>query len=318
MIKISILLSALVNYAFIISSSSCSDVFLMSNNTNVYDFASLYSASLHCMDKNTYNFGIINLSSNCKPFFIPSKYNTILDTYEYIKMIQSNLQLNDLPTWYSILCRCRTRVIIGKCYLSLFNEVSYESLPDNCKKLLSGNIEELRSKCDIKSAQKLSVLTAINTSWDDILSSMKTITDGKALSHRYTLTEALFILHLKPSKSCNSNSVLSNLRKLFQKSNEYKDEDVLFYAECITGALACVLKHDKKIPSDFKFDVIQTSDSSWRFMKNAKKLMQAYKDNFIKEQNKMNIINNKNKEENNKKKVYNILQDEEKIKLKQD
>ena len=58
---------------------------------------------------------------------------------------------------------------------------------------------------------------------------------------------------------------------------------------------------------------------SWRFIKNAKKLMQAYKDYFIREQNGMNTINNNKKEiERSKKKTYNFLQEEEKCKLKQD
>ena len=312
--KNNVLSCILVNCVFVLSSTFCSDMFITKNGTNINN-----SILSRCISENMQRFGY-NTSVFDKSHIGFLKKNNISISYcEYIRIINSSFNSEELFKWYYISDLCKSFFVLDKNYCVLFDEVSYESLPNSCKKLLSGNIEELKSKCDIKSAQKLSVLIAINTSWDDILSSMKEIVDkDEPLSHDYKLTEALFILHLKPSKSCNSNSVLSNLRKLFQKSNEYKDEDVLFYAECITGALACVLKHDKKIPSDFKFDVIQTSDSSWRFMKNAKKLMQAYKDNFIKEQNKMNIINNKNKEENNKKKVYNILQDEEKIKLKQD
>ena len=123
----------------------------------------------------------------------------------------------------------------------------------------------------------------------------------------------MFILHLNPSQSC-----FNNLIDYFKKSN-YEDKNVLFYAECLTGALARVLKYEKKIPDNFEFDLLQTNDLSWRFIRNAKKLMQAYKDYFIREQNGMNTINNNKKEiERSKKKTYNFLQEEEKCKLKQD
>jgi hypothetical protein len=185
--------------------------------------------------------------------------------------------------------------------------------------LLLEKINQIKSKCDVSSAKKLSILTAINTSWENALSSMKEIVKEQALSHEYTLTEALFILHLKPSQSCTSNSVWSNWIKLFLKSSEYKNEDVLFYAECITGAIACVFRHNKKIPANFEFDIIYTNDLSYRFIKNVKKLMQAYKDIFIKEEKKMNSIsNNKNKEERNENKIYNPWQEEEKYRLNKD
>ena len=304
-----VLLRILVSYMFIIASASCSNIFLPTNCINIKNHSESF-----CIDKNTGSF--VNSALDWGIFNVPKKYNIILSGFhKYITTTDLNSISEQLPTWYPIIGYCRLSFILNESYYSLLKGISYESLPDNCKKLLLRNIKELNEKkCDIKVAQKLSVLTAINTSWEDTLSSMKTITEGKALSHRYTLTEALFILHLKPSKP-----LINYLNPInYLKRNNYENKDVLFYAECITGALACVLKHDKKIPTDFEFDLIQTSDSSWRFMKNAKKLMQAYKDTFTKEQNKMNIINNKSKEEDNKEKVYNVLQDEERIKLKQD
>ena len=251
------------------------------------------------------------MSSNCAPFSIPRKCNTFISIPKYIEGINSFLLSNELPVWYLNFLLCRSFFVIQKNYWSIFNKTSYENLSGNCKKLLNGNIEELKSKCDIKVAKKLSLLTAINTSWEDALSSIKEIVGKQALSHKYTLTEALFILHLKPSQSCTSTSIWSNWSKLFQKDNEYKEEDVLFYAECLTGALARVLKYEKKIPDNFEFDLLQTNDLSWRFIRNAKKLMQAYKDYFIREQNRMNRINNnnKNKIERGKKKTYNFLQE---------
>ena len=281
--KMKILLRVFTTCIFIVSNTFCSDVFVPQNSTIIHNFVSLYSASLCCMDKNTCNFSTIRLSLNCAPFSIPSKYNTILSTSEYIRMIQSNLLSNELSVWYYIFCCCRSHVIIEKNYWALSNKISYERLPDNCKKLLNGNIKELRRKCDIKVAKKLSLLTAINTSWEDTLSSINEIVEEKALFHDYTLTEALFIIHLKPSQSCTSTSIWSNWSKLFQKDNEYKEEDVLFYAECLTGALSRVLKHDGKIPSDFEFEILPTDDAKGYFLRNVKKLMQAYKDNFIKE-----------------------------------
>lgn len=315
--KLNVLLRIFTTCIFIVSGTFSADALVSSNRTNICNnnFALSYSAVLYCMDKNTWNFGTINLPLNCAPFTIPQKCNTFISIPKYIENISSLSLSNELPVWYLNLLLCRSFFVIQKNYWSLFNTTSYESLPGNCKKLLNGNIEKLKSKCDIKSAQKLSVLTAINTSWEDALSAMKEIALGGALSHKYTLTEALFIIHLKPSQECTNNSVLNNLQKWFltnRENNEYKEEDVLFYAECITGALACVLKHEGKIPSNFEFDILQTSDLEWHFLRNVKKLMQAYKDNFINEQKRMNKI------DTNKKKVHNYLQEEEKCKLKQD
>ena len=222
-------------------------------------------------------------------------------------MIDFNLASKKLFKWYYILDLCRSFYVLDKNYYTLFDEISYESLPDKCKKLLSRNINELKKKCDIPIAEKLSLLTTINVSWEDVLSVMKEIALVGALSHKYTLTEALFILHLKPS----------NIFGRFFQNNAGKS--LLFYAKCITGALACVLKHEGKIPSDFEFEILPTDDANGYFLRNVKKLMQAYKDNFIREQNRMNRINNnKNKIERSKKKTYNLLQQEEKCKLKQD
>ena len=304
--KMKILLRVFTTCIFIVSNTFCSDVFVPQNSTIIHNFVSLYSASLCCMNKNTCNFSTIRLSSNCAPFSIPSKYNTILSTSEYIRMIQSNLLSNELSVWYYIFCCCRSHVIIEKNYWALSNKISYERLPDNCKKLLSENITELRRKCDTKVAQKLSLLTAINVWWKDALSSIKEIVGKQALSHKHTLTEALFILHLKPS------SILS----VFRQNNE--GEDVLFYANCLTGALACVLKHEGKIPSDFEFEILPTDDAKGYFLRNVKKLMQAYTGYlyFISGENTIN--NRKDKIERSKKKVHNLLQEEEKCKLKQD
>jgi hypothetical protein len=269
------------------------------------------------MDINTGEFW--NIALDWHNFLIPSIYNIEATFNKYITTTDLNSIPEQLPMCYSITGTCRHYIIIHKDYRSLFNEVSYESLPDNCKKLLLEKINQIKSKCDVSSAKKLSILTAINTSWENALSSMKEIVKEQALSHEYTLTEALFILHLKPSQSCTSNSAWSNRIKLFLKSSEYKNEDVLFYAECITGAIACVFRHNKKIPANFEFDLIYTNDLSYRFIKNVKKLMQAYKDIFIKEEKKMNSIsNNKNKEERNENKIYNPWQEEEKCRLNKD
>ena len=308
------ILCVFVPCLYILSSAFCSDMFVSPNGTNVHN-----SALLYCTSKNMQRFGY-STSVFDKPYIEFWKRNNISISYtEYMKMIDFNLASKKLFKWYYILNLCRSFYVLDKNYYTLFDEISYERLPDNCKKLLSENITELREKCDVSGAQKLSLLTAINVSWEDVLSVMKEIALVGALSHKYTLTEALFILHLKPSQSCTSTSIWSNWSKLFQKDNEYKEEDVLFYAECLTGALARVLKYEKKIPDNFEFDLLQTNDLSWRFIKNAKKLMQAYKDYFIREQNRMNRINNnKDKIERGKKKTYNLLQEEEKCKLKQD
>jgi hypothetical protein len=225
-------------------------------------------------------------------------------------MIQSNLQSNDLPTWYYILCHCRTHVIIGKNYWSLFDEISYESLPDKCKKLLSRNINELKKKCDISVAEKLSLLTAINPSCEEALSSMREINKNGSLSYNYTLTEAIFILHLNPSQSY-TNYIMSFFRR-----NNYEDKNVLFYARCVMGALACVLKHDGIIPVDFEFDLLQTGDEKSYFLKSVKRLMQAYMKYLINEQNAVN--NRTHRIDKNNKQVYNNSQVGNNSKLKQD
>ena len=305
--KMNILSCVLVNCILMLSSAFCSDVFITQSGTSINK-----SAISYCMDKSIGAFWIEN--SILKLSNLPNNYNKLVSFPRHIKTTDFKSVPNELSRWYFSIGLCKSFLILHETICTLHDEISYEELPNECKKLLSRNIKELKNKCNVQVAQKLSLLTSIDVSWEDTLSSMKTITEGKALSHRYTLTEALFILHLKPSKP-----LINYLNPInYLKRNNYENKDVLFYAECITGALACVLKHDKKIPTDFEFDLIQTSDSSWRFMKNVKKLMLAYKNNFIKEQNEMNIINNKSKKENNKNTAYNLLQDEEKIKLKQD
>ena len=131
-----ILSCVLINCLFMLSSTFSSSVYITSKGASINK-----SALLSCMDKNTCNFGAIKLSSNCVPFNISGKYNTSLNTSEYIEIIQSNLQSNDLPAWYYILFHCRTNVIVWKNYWPLFDEISYKSLPDKCKELLNGNIK---------------------------------------------------------------------------------------------------------------------------------------------------------------------------------
>jgi len=332
--KMNILSCVLVNCIFTLSSAFCSDVFITQNGNSINK-----SAISYCINND--NVAFLGGALNWPTFNIPEEYNISSGFHEYIMKTNLDSISEQLPLWYSILGYCKLFFILNESYSSFLSDISYDNLPIKCKKLLSRNINALKNKCNMQIVKKLSVLTAINTSWKDALSSIKEILkkdtplsyDYKLkdipLSHDYDLTEALFILHLKPSQSC-----INSLFNYF-KGNNYKDKDVLFYAECITGALACVLKYEGRIPNDFKFDLKKDDNNSIKddneesnlvknnnkveyFIKNAKKLMQAYKDNFIEEQNKINIINNKNIKENNKNKVYNLLQDEEKTKLKQD
>ena len=168
----------------------------------------------------------------------------------------------------------------------------------------------MKKKCDIPIAEKLSLLTAINPSYEEALSSMREINKDGSLSYNYTLTEAIFILHLNPSQSC-TNYIMSFFRK-----NNYEDKNVLFYARCLIGALACVLKHDGKIPADFEFDLLQTGNEKSYFLTSVKRLMQTYMKYLI---NKQNAVNNRpHRIETNKKQVYSNSQVGNNGKLKQD
>lgn len=129
------------------------------------------------------------------------------------------------------------------------------------------------------------MITVIDVSWKDAKSSMKAISSNGSLSHKYTLTEALFILHLKPSTICNDIWYT-----LFQK-NKYEDDNILFYAKCLTGALGCVLKYEKRVASDFTFELLQTDDTKTCFIRNIKKLMQEYKDkNWLDISDSINLL----------------------------
>ncbi|MBQ9441004.1 MAG: hypothetical protein IJU54_01160 [Alphaproteobacteria bacterium] len=90
------------------------------------------------------------------------------------------------------------------------------------------------------------------------------IRQGGALSHKYNLTEALFILHLNPIHP-------SLFRRVFY-NNKYEN-DMMFYAKCITGAIACILRFEKKIPEDFNFDIIPGDNVKQCFIRNVSKLI---------------------------------------------
>ena len=236
------------------------------------------SVWLYCMDQNTKTFWG-NKSLDCSILRFQREYDPLLNfpkQIEIIKEIIKERNINDvnddnIPFWYLTLDLCKRFVITHKNYGAAYGNVSYESLPDNCKKLLSSNIEILANKCDIVSAQKLSLLTAIDAQWDDALCAMKKITSRGALSHKYNLTEALFILHLNPTHP-------NVFRRLFYY-NEYEN-DMIFYAKCITGAIACVLKFEKEIPEDFNFDIIPGDDVKQCFIRNVSKLIKEYSKKF--------------------------------------
>ena len=97
---------------------------------------------------------------------------------------------------------------------------------------------------------------------------MKSINERGALTYEYKLTEAVFILPLRPT-----NSITDFFKNIF-KSDKYEDEDMLFYAKCLTGALARVLKNEKRVSSDFKFEILTSDDLKTSFMRNIKKLME--------------------------------------------
>ena len=232
------------------------------------------SAWLYCMNQNTYTFWG-NKSLDCSMFRFQKEYDALLNFPEQLEIIKErniNFVNNDnIPLWYLTLDLCKRYVIIHKNYGASFDNVSYESLPDNCKKLLSNNIEILANKCDLISAQKLSLLTAINAQWDDALCAMKKITSRGALSHKYNLTEALFILHLNPKHP-------NVFRRVFY-NDEYQ-KDMMFYAKCITGVIACILKFEKEIPEDFDFDIIPSDDVKQCFTRNVSKLIKEYSKKF--------------------------------------
>ena len=93
---------------------------------------------------------------------------------------------------------------------------------------------------------------------------MKSINERGALTYEYKLTEAVFILPLRPT-----NSITDFFKNIF-KSDKYEDEDMLFYAKCLTGALARVLKNEKTVSSDFKFEILTSDDLKTCFMRNIK------------------------------------------------
>ncbi len=238
-------------------------------NVNIHE-----SVWLYCMNQNTKTFWG-NKSLDCSMFRFQREYDALLNFPKQIEIIKEkniNYVNNDnIPIWYLTLDLCKRFVITHKNYGTAFDNVSYESLPDNCKKLLSSNIEILANKCDLVSAQKLSLLTAINAQWDDALCAMKKIASRGALSHEYTLTEALFILHLNPTHP-------NVFRRVFY--NDEYEKDMMFYAKCITGAIACILKFEKEIPEDFKFDIIQGDDVKQCFIRNVSKLINEYSKKF--------------------------------------
>ena len=170
------ILCVFVPCLYILSSAFCSDMFVTPNGTNIHK-----SAISYCMCRNTGAF----LRDECllKISNFPNKYSALINFPEHITTIDLNsTYIDDTSTWYFTLGLCRSFVIMHEFTCILFDKILYERLPDKCKKLLNGNIKELKKKCDIKIAQELSLLTAINTSWNNALSAMKEIVGKRALS----------------------------------------------------------------------------------------------------------------------------------------
>lgn len=253
------------------------------------------SVWLYCMNQNTKTFWG-NKSLDYSMLRFQSEYDALLNFPKQVEIIKErniNYVNNDnIPIWFLTLDLCKRYVITHKNYGAAFDNVSYESLPDNCKKLLSSNIEILANKCDLVSAQKLSLLTAIDAQWDDALCAMKNITSSGALSHKYNLTEALFILHLNPTHP-------NVFRRVFY-NDEYKN-DMMFYAKCITGAIACILKFENEIPEDFNFDIVPGDDVKRCFTRNVSKLIKEYSKKF---NNSNKIVNNQSEQAHVKVKQY--------------
>ena len=225
-----------------------------------------YSNMVHCCNRNTCYLRKLYLTW---PYFtLPEEYEFHNWVYEYVKT--TDLNSFSLPMWYSILGKCRHMFVAHKNYPSYFNTITFEDLPDNCKLLLSENIKMFQKKnnTSLEDAQKWSLLTAIVVSWKKAYSAMKSINERGALTYEYKLTEAVFILHLRPT-----NSITDFFKNIF-KSDKYEDEDMLFYAKCLTGALARVLKNEKRVSSDFKFEILTSDDLKTSFMRNIKKLME--------------------------------------------
>lgn len=224
---------------------------------------------LHCCDRNVYYLKDLDVTW---PYFtLPEEYKVKIWVYEYVKTTNLNSLSENLPMWYSILGKCRCMFVAHKNYVSYFKNIIFKDLPDTCKLLLSENIKEFQKKnfTSIEEAQKWSLLTTIVVSWKNAYSAMKSINERGALTYEYKLTEAVFILHLRPI-----NSITGFLSNIFN-SDKYEDEDMLFYAKCLTGALACVLKNDKRVSSDFKFEIFTSDDLKTSFMRNIKRLMEV-------------------------------------------
>ena len=253
------------------------------------------SVWLYCMNQYTKTFWG-NKSLDYSMLRFQREYDALLNFPKQVEIIKErniNYVNNDnIPIWFLTLDLCKRYVITHKNYGATFDNVSYESLPDNCKKLLSSNIEILANKCDLVSAQKLSLLTAIDAQWDDALCAMKNIASSGALSHKYNLTEALFILHLNPTHP-------NVFRRVFY-NDEYKN-DMMFYAKCITGAIACILKFEKEIPEDFNFDIIPGDDVKQCFIRNVSKLIKEYSKKF---NNSNKIVNRQSEQAHVKVKQY--------------
>ena len=216
------------------------------------------------------------------PYFtLSEQYETDIRTYgsiyTYIEKIDLKSISEDLPRWYYIIGKYRHMFISHKNYYSYFDIVSYKDLPNICKTLLSENINLLQTKqnCSLEEAQRWSLLTAIVVSWKDAYSSLKANVEREPLSHKYTLTEAVFILHLTPK-----SEIIGSFINIFQ-GNKYENEEMLFYVKCLTGALAFILKHEKKIRDDFEFEILTSDTSKSSFLRNGKKLMEAYKSKNI-------------------------------------
>ena len=238
-----------------------------------------YSVMLFCMNRNTWQLWKSHLKW---PYFtLSEKYESNEWTNEWIytklKKIDLNSISEDLPRWYYIIGKSRNMFVAHKNYYSYFDIVSYKDLPNICKQLLSENINLLQTEqnCSLEEAQKWSLLTCIVVSWKDAYSSMKTIAKEGPFTHKYNLTEAVFILHLRPKSGINGF-----FSKIFQ-GNKYEDEEMLFYSKCLTGALACVLKHEKNIPVDFKLEILASDTFKSSFLRNSQKLMEAYEYKII-------------------------------------
>lgn len=206
---------------------------------------------------------------------LSAAYNIGVNRYDFKKLVEGissswTSSGKSFLRLYSLIGFSRSITVLHLKKGRFFNMISCDKISPELQKALAPYVISLQDRYSVtlREAQKFSLITAFEVSWNDAVSLMNHICPEGAFSHEYSVEEALFIIHMK----AKSPSVFE---KSFWSSTKYNDEQLL-YAKCLVGALAKVLKIEGTISGDFGFSIGTNHDPKTLLFENAIRFLSAY------------------------------------------